>query len=465
MVSYQKMKEQTIKQQVPVVEPKVQQDQINKPAAVPSLKEKPEITLYIKPARKTAKYFINYFPPKLYCSPYKYDLMIRLPVEVNDQYDLIFTLIDSETKERITKNTKGEEAYCIERTKTQRKNYLKPGFINATFRLNFSICSFHNFRRPFQISIHLRFKALSKNINNTGGDYNDDQLVYMSEAFSIFARKSGGKDKQANNDDDWGQLSPIGNNTNTTTTTSTTVTEVANEQKGTKENGEKRKRTKATDFTSKSATTTTEKKKRKKEKQSKPREEPVNNENKQISVSLEDELQLSIQNSPKSSPLPTTNIKLEIEQNSTDFSSFFENDFSQVLTPNSSHSIPSFDVNNSVQLEELNMINQPQQSLMHIPPQQTNNNCFNYSTPIVPQQQNVDLSMLVYQELLNQQQFNQQQQTANLIKKLLEVNNNKFFNVVTCPNNIECKRKNKNIYNHNQLVDLERKGVIHKTSL
>ncbi|KAF0981667.1 hypothetical protein FDP41_012324 [Naegleria fowleri] len=165
-----------------------------------------EITLFIKPARKTAKYFLMYIPPKLYCSPYKYDLMLRVPSPINDSNDFIFTLRDAETGEKISKNNKGVEAYCIERTKTQRKNYLKPGFSNATFRLNFSVCSFHNGRKPFILTIHLRSKSLMHNVMNTGGEMDGDQLLLKSDPFSIFARKAGTKGQPT--DDDWGVAAP-----------------------------------------------------------------------------------------------------------------------------------------------------------------------------------------------------------------------------------------------------------------
>ncbi|EFC44231.1 predicted protein [Naegleria gruberi] len=199
-----------------------------------------DVSLYIKPARKTAKYFLTYIPPKLYCSPYKYDLMLRIPVTMNETHDFIFNLLDSESREKITKNNKGDEAYCIERTKTQRKNYLKPGFVNATFRLNFSICSFHNSRKPFLISVHIRAKSLNQNNHNTGGDIESDQLILISDPFSIFARKTGAKGQSI--EDDWGLPNQFSDSSNNSTEEEEEDEEEDKKKKKKKEKATKRKR-------------------------------------------------------------------------------------------------------------------------------------------------------------------------------------------------------------------------------
>ncbi|KAL0481832.1 histone-lysine N-methyltransferase [Acrasis kona] len=167
----------------------------------------------IKPARKTSKYFISYFPPKLYCSPYKYDMLITLPQAVFKSYRLAFRLLDGETNQQILLNTKSETSILIEKSKTIRKSN-QPGYLNASYRFCFNVCSFHNFRRPFFLTTHLiRLKENEEeeideqehedaNEENTY-DHHDERnicvepdsadctCVHESELFHIFARKTG----------------------------------------------------------------------------------------------------------------------------------------------------------------------------------------------------------------------------------------------------------------------------------
>lgn len=166
----------------------------------------------IKPARKTAKYFISYFPPKLYCSPYKYDVLITLPAAIFKQYRLAFRLLDGETNQQILYNTKNETSILIEKSKTIRKG-TQPGFANSSYRFCFNICSFHNFRRPFVLTAHL-IKLTDNEEENIDDhtdhdnyeehhyDHHDEKnickekdsediiCVYESEPFQIFARKT-----------------------------------------------------------------------------------------------------------------------------------------------------------------------------------------------------------------------------------------------------------------------------------
>jgi hypothetical protein len=166
----------------------------------------------IKPARKTAKYFISYFPPKLYCSPYKYDVLISLPATVFKTHRLAFRLIDGETNQQILFNTKSETSILVEKSKTIRKGN-QVGYANASYRFCFNICSFHNLRRPFVLTAHLL--KLKENEEEEIDDNNDQDLneehhydhhdeknickeadsndvicIYESEPFHIFARKT-----------------------------------------------------------------------------------------------------------------------------------------------------------------------------------------------------------------------------------------------------------------------------------
>jgi hypothetical protein len=166
----------------------------------------------IKPARKTAKYFISYFPPKLYCSPYKYDVLITLPAAVFKTYRLAFRLIDGESNQQIIYNTKSETSILVEKSKTIRKG-TQVGFANASYRFCFNICSFHNLRRPFVLTAHLlklkenEEEHIDEHIEQDPNeehhyDHHDERnickekdgpdviCVYESEPFHIFARKT-----------------------------------------------------------------------------------------------------------------------------------------------------------------------------------------------------------------------------------------------------------------------------------
>jgi hypothetical protein len=145
--------------------------------------EKPQ--LYIKPARKTPKYYIAYFPDKIYCSPYKYDLLIQLPTELYEKYEIEFTYIDSETNEPIPFNHKGKPALDIGKTKISTRDDEKTTEI--LYRVCFTVCSFHHYRRPFILKVSL------KNINHPEEEIN----FFKSQPFQTFARKNEYEDTDA----------------------------------------------------------------------------------------------------------------------------------------------------------------------------------------------------------------------------------------------------------------------------
>lgn len=168
------------------------------------------IRVDIKPARKTGKHYIKYFPEKLYCTPYKYDVRVRFNAnESHVQYtgmlengyeqSLTFKLLDGETRKTIKSNSKGEHALIVEKCKKNEvvsdtedqqleqhdveENDSKRS--QVIYRLCFTVCSFHNFRRPFVIQC---------------SEKNSGLVLFESNPFHIFARKTN-RDKQS---DAWG---------------------------------------------------------------------------------------------------------------------------------------------------------------------------------------------------------------------------------------------------------------------
>src|SRR5690606_22812330 len=122
---------------------------------VPQVVTGTDMELCIKPARKTGKYFINYFPDKLYCSPYKYDILVKIPTTLFQSYKLAFRFLDGETGKKIKTNQKGKTAVYIEKTRTSHN---AEGQTEILCRVCFTVCSFHHYRRPFIFSALLKPK-------------------------------------------------------------------------------------------------------------------------------------------------------------------------------------------------------------------------------------------------------------------------------------------------------------------
>jgi hypothetical protein len=145
-----------------------------------------EALLKIKPARKTPRFFIDYFPEKVYCSPYKYDLLIRVPTSVYSTSNIVFGYLDAETGQEIKENVKGKPSVDLGKTKVTESL----GVTEIQYRVCFTVCSFHHFRRPFIFTASLKPKdsntTLVKEIN-----------FFTSKAFLTFARKNIREDEVA----------------------------------------------------------------------------------------------------------------------------------------------------------------------------------------------------------------------------------------------------------------------------
>jgi hypothetical protein len=156
---------------------KVQENIVNKrDIQFMNITEK-DVELYLKPARKPTNSYVTTFPSKIYCSPYKYDIFVRIKEELDDIYEIKFRFIDSETNEIIKTNNKKKEAILIGKTKTQKNQ----NQIEHHYRVCFTVCSFHHFKRSFIFQAELK----PKNKQNT-----DKIIFFKSGLFTTFARKN-----------------------------------------------------------------------------------------------------------------------------------------------------------------------------------------------------------------------------------------------------------------------------------
>jgi hypothetical protein len=144
----------------------------------------------IKPARKTTKFYINYIPSTIYCSPYKYDILVKVPTTLFQTYKLVLRFLDAETGKRIKVNQKGKPAIHTEKTKTSHN---PQGQTEVLSRVCFTVCSFHHFRKPFIFAATLKPRL--------NGDGRSPINVFVSQPFHTFARKSS-KEKDVWADDD-----------------------------------------------------------------------------------------------------------------------------------------------------------------------------------------------------------------------------------------------------------------------
>ena len=140
--------------------------------------------MYIKPARKTPKYYITYFPDKIYCSPYKYDLLVQLSTDLSENNEIIFKYIDSETNEEIKHNHKNKPALEIGKTRITKKE--DENLTEILYRVCFTVCSFHHYRRPFVLKVFLK-----------DNETEEEKLFFKSKPFQTFARKSDLEDIEA----------------------------------------------------------------------------------------------------------------------------------------------------------------------------------------------------------------------------------------------------------------------------
>lgn len=122
---------------------------------------------------------------KIYCSPYKYDILIRVPTQTFQRCTLNFGYLDAETGQEIKENIKGKPAVDLGRSKVVDEN----GMTEVSYRVCFTVCSFHHFRRPFIFTASL--------VPNDSDQGLKPILFFHSKAFLTFARKNTKEDETA----------------------------------------------------------------------------------------------------------------------------------------------------------------------------------------------------------------------------------------------------------------------------
>lgn len=135
----------------------------------------------IKPARKATEFFVQKFPDKIYCLPYKYDLLVQVPAFTMGFYTIHLGFLDGETGELIEKKQKGRPALDVENTRL----YNNQVSTDVEYRCCFTLCSFHYFKKPFMLQVTL--------FPHEDGLKQDKTLkrliVFKSRPFHTFARK------------------------------------------------------------------------------------------------------------------------------------------------------------------------------------------------------------------------------------------------------------------------------------
>ncbi|KAL9642581.1 hypothetical protein ABK040_011146 [Willaertia magna] len=188
--------------------------------------------LFIKPSRKKRTY-ISFFPKELCSSPYKYDILLRIPLKYTNQFNenqFSFHLMIQQggnnqsqqgsasqggsnnnqvTSENTTPTTIADDSNqqwtCVSQA-VEVVKYLRTMFpVNyreIEWRLMYKVCSFHYGRKPFKLRVVYNGnnadvpQTNSTNNNNNQTNNNDAKItlpdncvVYESEEFHIVARK------------------------------------------------------------------------------------------------------------------------------------------------------------------------------------------------------------------------------------------------------------------------------------
>ncbi|EFC42964.1 predicted protein [Naegleria gruberi] len=159
-----------------------------------SLSQKME--LFIKPSRKKRTY-ISFFPKELCSSPYKYDILLRIPLNFTNQFN------ESHFTFHLMIQGSDRQWMAVPEQAVEIVKYLRTmfplNFREIEWRLMYKVCSFHYGRKPFKLRV-----IYNTNLNpesavpvpenfatNSEGKatLSDNSIVYESEEFYIVARK------------------------------------------------------------------------------------------------------------------------------------------------------------------------------------------------------------------------------------------------------------------------------------
>lgn len=141
----------------------------------PVLNHSKPIQVLLKPARKNSHKYLAFFPSKIYCAPYKYDLLVRLPASSYQGRTLNIILNSAETQTKLKCKSQDQIPIVIEKTKATPST---KGVVEIMCRIRFNVCSFHYNKKPF--SLRLVFSTSDA----------EPPLEYVSEPFCTYARKN-----------------------------------------------------------------------------------------------------------------------------------------------------------------------------------------------------------------------------------------------------------------------------------
>jgi hypothetical protein len=176
--------------------------------------------LFIKPSRKKRTY-ISFFPNELCSSPYKYDILLRIPLHFTNQFNELqftFHLLIQGTDQQWQRVNQADAVEVVKYLRTM----FPLNYREIEWRIMFRVCSFHFHRKPFKFQVvynsklqnqvpasareeqqqqqqHLMESALGDieghHQSNSTVDtekkntLTDDSVVFESEPFFIVARK------------------------------------------------------------------------------------------------------------------------------------------------------------------------------------------------------------------------------------------------------------------------------------
>lgn len=175
--------------------------------------------LLLKPSRKKRRY-ISFFPKELCSSPYKYDILLRIPLQFTNSFNenhFHFRLINQGNDVEWITVDNGIKVIKYLRTMCPMT------FREIEWRLMFKVCSFHYHRKPFRFQVtYLNPEEpfvgnVPQPLPTNNGSLTvipNNSIVFESEPFMIVARKKKENDFWTEKDEEETDLP-------TTTTTST----------------------------------------------------------------------------------------------------------------------------------------------------------------------------------------------------------------------------------------------------
>jgi len=107
--------------------------------------------LFIKPSRKKRTY-ISFFPNELCSSPYKYDILLRIPLHFSNQFNELqftFHLLIQGTDQQWQRVNQTDAVEVVKYLRTM----FPLNYREIEWRIMFRVCSFHFHRKPFKFQV------------------------------------------------------------------------------------------------------------------------------------------------------------------------------------------------------------------------------------------------------------------------------------------------------------------------